>query len=829
LPASTTQRLITDLSPKILLTSTAFKATAHQMRQECGVRVVTLDAVCTMESGSLPLAPIDTAAAAALKAAVHSLDAKCTAAVFFTGGTTGTPKAVPHSHDGLLWFARTCLRAFPAPFARDVPHAGTVCFTPFFHVMGYCANMVFNLHAGVRAAILEGDATLSPSLLLAACRELRPSCVNTVPWVVEAWVETLRTGAPAEVADVARVLSALHLLTYGGAALAPHCPPILRRHGIVVACTYGQTELAGPIMFGKPNGDPNALLPLPGVEYELVRGEVDGEGEGELVLLGNGSSTSGYLALGAQTKKQRSLTGGDASCTTVDRFHTNDRFRAVRTANDDAEWLLYLCRADDLLVHTSGEMSNPLPTEQRLMAECSALLHAVAVMGTNRPRCMALLELRASVDPTDESVMQQLRAALAKANGEQPQYSAVLDRHALLVPEGTLPLTVKGTVQRSKAEGMLQAELDAVTAREPGANPTLDTGDAGGALTYDSLAVTTNAPASTAGGASMSHPSGLSTWFTLWILVTHTGCGNNFSEMASSQGINYFLVLAGFSAQLNSLEPRDALSWPHLRRFYIGRTGRLILSTWMGITLDFKPACFPNSLNGVLATVLLSLAIYLLSSPLPGPLAAMQAAVDPRGTAGGGKLLANTTVAIMLASAFALLLPLLRAVPQFLICVVTFGFSDHYLAWTVVRPHAVETPPMSLRLHSAHCPALCPAPIARLAPPSPPAQSSHPVAAAASSARALRPCPSSVRAVYHSAQPATTTSSRSSCSSTCSFRRSESSSHGSVCQRLRWSWSASGCSCGRSTLRTSNIISSLGPLLWMTSPTARRIGWWLGC
>ena len=70
-------------------------------------------------------------------------------------------------------------------------------------------------------------------------------------------------------------------------------PPVLRAHGVVVACSYGQTELSGPVMFGMPDGDPNALRPFKGVSYELVRGEEDGEDEGELCLLGNESSTDG--------------------------------------------------------------------------------------------------------------------------------------------------------------------------------------------------------------------------------------------------------------------------------------------------------------------------------------------------------------------------------------------------------------------------------------------------------------------------------------------------------------------------------------------------------
>ena len=90
-----------------------------------------------------------------LRAAVRGLPASLTAAVFFTGGTTGVPKAVPHTHAGLLWFAAAALEKFPAPFAPSVAEPGTLCFTPFFHVMGFSANLVFNLYAGCRAFLLD--------------------------------------------------------------------------------------------------------------------------------------------------------------------------------------------------------------------------------------------------------------------------------------------------------------------------------------------------------------------------------------------------------------------------------------------------------------------------------------------------------------------------------------------------------------------------------------------------------------------------------------------------------------------------------------------------
>eukprot|EP00966_Prymnesium_polylepis_P182280 4222862-Prymnesium_polylepis.1 len=161
--------------------------------------------------------------------------------------------------------------------------------------------------------------------MVKAVLQLKPSAVNTVPWVVEG----LSALVDANDADTTRALRSLQLLTYGGAALAPHCAATMRALGVTFACTYGQTELCGPVMFGRPRGDPDALLPLQadGFDFELVRGEADGRDEGELVLLGCQAATTGYLPLASDPRVYRSLTGGAQAITTRTRYYTGDRFR----------------------------------------------------------------------------------------------------------------------------------------------------------------------------------------------------------------------------------------------------------------------------------------------------------------------------------------------------------------------------------------------------------------------------------------------------------------------------------------------------------------------
>ena len=608
-PSSTTRTLLSDLSGftliRVIVASKPFKETAQEMHRELGINLLLIEGVCAPEP-DLPFPPIaDLEASAQLRRQIAELPAAAPCAVFFTGGTTGTPKAVPHTHASLLWFANANLQLFPEPFSERVRHAGTVCFTPYFHVMGFVANFVFNLHAGVRSFILAShDAKLSAPLMLAAIADLKPSCCNTIPYIVEGMVELIKSHHPGAV----EALSSLHLLTYGGAALPPHCAPILAMHGITVACTYGQTELAGPVMFGRPGGDPNALRPFPGVSYELVLGKEEEEGVGELVLIGNGSATEGYLNLKSDTRAHRSLTGepSDSRTTTADRFCTGDRFRECTI--DGGKWLLYLCRADDLLVHTSGEMTNPLPTEQMMLAACAGLVDAVACVGNHCARPLMLMELAPTADLASASVAARLQAGLAEANKGQPGYSHVRPQHVVIFPPGTLPRTVKGTVQRPTAELIFAEDLAAVRRNEPPVTfgtrvlaPLVSAESATVDDSYDSLAVAAAGGRGRAGAGggrgggggagtqALDHLTGIRTLGCLWIVCAHFAFRQ--PKLAFTDALlerahltaSAFVVMSGFG-----------MMWAHgataapsrsLGRWYVARLHRVLVAYWAAMLL----------------------------------------------------------------------------------------------------------------------------------------------------------------------------------------------------------------------------------------------------
>ena len=68
----------------------------------------------------------------------------------YTSGSTGKPKPIPHTHAGVLWWARAYSDALPDIFPEGEEasaRGGSLSFTPYFHVMGFVANTARARHA----------------------------------------------------------------------------------------------------------------------------------------------------------------------------------------------------------------------------------------------------------------------------------------------------------------------------------------------------------------------------------------------------------------------------------------------------------------------------------------------------------------------------------------------------------------------------------------------------------------------------------------------------------------------------------------------------------
>ena len=281
--------------------------------------------------------------------------------------------------------------------------------------------------------------------------------------MVEGFCEELENG------DAAVGLKSLHFLTYGGAALKPHCGEILRKHGVSAQCTYGQTEVAGAVCFGMINGDLNALTPLPGISILLQKDVDEDSGNklgGELVLKGCFCATHSYLP--GTAPNARNLIPASGGDSTTESYQTGDLFEDANLhQNGHVNWLRYSCRSDDVLVHSTGEMTNPLQVELEVAAECVKFVERLIMIGDGLPSPVMLVQFKPG-EIMDKEKAEKMWRAVTAAQQHQPAYSALSASRILVLASGTiLPTSAKGNVIRSKCERMFSNGLqDAVQVAE---------------------------------------------------------------------------------------------------------------------------------------------------------------------------------------------------------------------------------------------------------------------------------------------------------------------------------------------------------------------------
>lgn len=322
------------------------------------------------------------------------------ALILFTSGSTGVPKAVPLTHTNLLWSCHHRLALHSADTFAPPSHQGTLSLLPNFHIVGFVNNFIFNLVAGIRCVVDRdaGRTPLTASKLLDACAAVNVTILDTVPYLVTEMLMLVDKGG----AD-GMCLRQLQYILVGGAQLNEALlSPLLTKHQICVRPHYGQTELGGPALVGG-NGSPmTCMRPLPGVQWmlEAENGE-EAATEGELVLIGMGSATSGYLG----REDAHELTGGP-DLHTHERFHTGDIFR-----RHGPHELVHVCRRDDLICHSTGEMTNPLPIEAALISMCGDYICQLCVIGNRQSAPFVIL----AAQPAGSQPTSLARSAVARA------------------------------------------------------------------------------------------------------------------------------------------------------------------------------------------------------------------------------------------------------------------------------------------------------------------------------------------------------------------------------------------------------------------------------
>jgi len=282
------------------------------------------------------------------------------AALLFTAGTAGTPKAAVLTHGNLLANLDQVMRH---PGLGDRPDDVVLGVLPLFHIFGL--NVVLDLALRVGGAIAPVER-FDPLSCVETIRSHGVTVIAGAPPMFEAW-STAR-GIDAE------AFRSVRLAVSGGAPLPVSVSEAFEaRFGIPVWEGYGLTEAAPIVSTSLVGGEPrkgSIGVPLPGVEVRLVDAEGEdalGGDSGEIWVRGP-NVFPGYWHDEEATAVARTPDGW---------LRTGD----IAVVDDDG-YLYIVDRAKDLII-VSG--FNVFPTEvEEVLLEHPGIA-AAAVVGVEHP------------------------------------------------------------------------------------------------------------------------------------------------------------------------------------------------------------------------------------------------------------------------------------------------------------------------------------------------------------------------------------------------------------------------------------------------------------
>ena len=310
------------------------------------------------------------------------------AAIYFSSGTTGFPKAILHNHESLMHAAK----------AEQNHHGQTkddvfLCIPPLYHT-GAKMHWFGSLLTGGKAVLLKGT---SPKTILQAVSE--EHC--TIVWLLVPWAQDLLLALDNKELDIADYdLDQWRLMHIG----AQPVPPSLIKHWKEYFphhqydTNYGLSESIGPgcVHLGVDNIDKVGAIGKAGYGWEAKiideQGETVKQGEtGELAVKGPGVMTCYYRDPKA----------------TAEVLHDGWLYTGDMAMEDEDGFIFLVDRKKDVII-SGGENIYPVQIEDFLRTN-EAILD-VAVIGLADHRLgeisAAIIVLKPGVECTEEDIQE---------------------------------------------------------------------------------------------------------------------------------------------------------------------------------------------------------------------------------------------------------------------------------------------------------------------------------------------------------------------------------------------------------------------------------------
>ena len=310
------------------------------------------------------------------------------AAIYFSSGTTGFPKAILHNHESLMHACKV-----EQNHHHQTKDDVFLCIPPLYHT-GAKMHWFGSLLTGGKAVLLKGT---SPKTILQAVSE--EHC--TIVWLLVPWAQDLLLALDNKELDIADYdLDQWRLMHIG----AQPVPPSLIKHwkeyfpNHKYDTNYGLSESIGPgcVHLGVDNIDKVGAIGKAGYGWETKiideQGEPVKQGEtGELAVKGPGVMTCYYRDPRA----------------TAEVLHDGWLYTGDMAMEDEDGFIFLVDRKKDVII-SGGENIYPVQIEDFLRTN-EAILD-VAVIGLADHRLgeisAAIIELKPGVECTEEDIQE---------------------------------------------------------------------------------------------------------------------------------------------------------------------------------------------------------------------------------------------------------------------------------------------------------------------------------------------------------------------------------------------------------------------------------------
>ncbi|GLB41023.1 putative acetyl-CoA synthetase-like protein [Lyophyllum shimeji] len=366
-------------------------------------------------------------------------DIDTTVMILHSSGSTSFPKPILLSHRNILQWGTQ-------PYYGETDICGRILSNhalPFFHAMGV-VSLSWATIAGVTLsnfAPSDPPVVPTPDRLYTSATTTESKLIFCVPSFLEEW-----SMDPEKVARLATFDAVL----FGGAPIQKAVGDDLAKEGVRLYPFYGATEIGGTSEF-LPRSPPEE-----GWEYFKISSHADP------IFLEQRDKTDVFQLVFRDCKSHAPAVV-NIHLADVKSYDTNDLL--IRHPTNPALWKIY-GRADDQIMHSTGEKTNPVPMETIInrhpkVASC-------LMFGRGRFQTGVLVEPveHCAFEPADLRLLAAFRNAMwpsvEEANKFAPSHSRIF-KEMILVAKSSKPFqyTPKGTPRRHVILDAYEEEIEA--------------------------------------------------------------------------------------------------------------------------------------------------------------------------------------------------------------------------------------------------------------------------------------------------------------------------------------------------------------------------------